>query len=35
MREGAVLAAAKAGPAWRDRLPALVHGWAGETDASG
>jgi exopolyphosphatase / guanosine-5'-triphosphate,3'-diphosphate pyrophosphatase len=27
MREGAVLAAAKAGPGWRDRLPALVHGW--------
>ena len=27
MREGAVLAAAKAGPGWRDRLPVLVHGW--------
>ena len=35
MREGAVLAAAKAGPAWRDRLPVLVHGWASEAEASG
>ena len=30
MREGAVLAAAKAGAAWRDRLPVLVHGWEDE-----
>ena len=30
MREGAVLAAAQAGPAWRDRLPVLVHGWDDE-----
>lgn len=27
MREGAVLAVAKAGAAWRDRLSTLVHGW--------
>ena len=27
IREGAVLAAAAAGPAWRDRLPRLVAGW--------
>ena len=27
IREGAVLAAASAGPAWRDRLPFLVTGW--------
>ena len=30
MREGAVLVVAKAGAAWRDRLPVLVHGWEGE-----
>ncbi len=34
MREGAVLAAAKAGAAWRDRLPMLVHGWEDEGSAS-
>jgi len=28
IREGAVLAAAIAGPAWRDRLPELVRGWS-------
>ena len=27
IREGAILAAAHAGQAWRDRLPALAHGW--------
>lgn len=27
LREGAVLVAAHAGRAWRDRLPALAHGW--------
>ncbi len=27
IREGAVLAAAAAGPCWRDRLPTLVKGW--------
>jgi exopolyphosphatase/pppGpp-phosphohydrolase len=27
LREGAVLAVDRAGRAWRDRLPALVHGW--------
>jgi hypothetical protein len=27
IREGAVLAAAAAGPGWRDRLPELVRGW--------
>lgn len=27
LREGAILAVDHAGPAWRDRLPALVHGW--------
>jgi exopolyphosphatase/pppGpp-phosphohydrolase len=27
MREGAVLVAAHAGRAWRDRLPDLAHGW--------
>lgn len=27
MREGAILAAHHAGRAWRDRLPALAHGW--------
>jgi exopolyphosphatase/pppGpp-phosphohydrolase len=29
IREGALIAADRAGPAWRDRLEALVHGWAG------
>jgi exopolyphosphatase/pppGpp-phosphohydrolase len=29
MREGAVLAAARAGATWRDQLPALVRGWEG------
>jgi hypothetical protein len=27
IREGAVLIADHAGRAWRDRLPALAHGW--------
>ncbi len=27
MREGAILVAQHAGPAWRDRLPELAHGW--------
>ena len=27
LREGAILAAAHAGPRWRDRLPELAHGW--------
>jgi exopolyphosphatase/guanosine-5'-triphosphate,3'-diphosphate pyrophosphatase len=27
LREGAILAAAHEGPYWRDRLPALAHGW--------
>ena len=27
IREGAILAAAHAGRAWRDRLPELAHGW--------
>jgi exopolyphosphatase/guanosine-5'-triphosphate,3'-diphosphate pyrophosphatase len=27
IREGAILAVAHAGPAWRDRLPSLAHGW--------
>jgi exopolyphosphatase/guanosine-5'-triphosphate,3'-diphosphate pyrophosphatase len=27
LREGAILAAQHAGPAWRDRLPNLAHGW--------
>ncbi len=27
MREGAILVAEHAGPAWRDRLPELAHGW--------
>ena len=27
LREGAILAAAHAGPHWRDRLPELAHGW--------
>ena len=31
MREGTILVVAKAGAAWRDRLPALVHGWENET----
>ncbi len=30
IREGLVLATAAAGPAWRDRLPALVRGWSDE-----
>jgi exopolyphosphatase/pppGpp-phosphohydrolase len=30
MREGTILAVAKAGAAWRDRLPVLVHGWEAE-----
>jgi exopolyphosphatase/guanosine-5'-triphosphate,3'-diphosphate pyrophosphatase len=29
IREGAILAAAHAGHAWRDRLPVLAHGWRG------
>ncbi len=35
MREGAILAFAKAGAAWRDRLPALVHGWEDELRGDG
>ncbi len=35
MREGAVLAAARAGAAWRDRLPMLVHGWEEQTVVPG
>jgi exopolyphosphatase/pppGpp-phosphohydrolase len=27
IREGAILAEAHAGSAWRDRLPQLAHGW--------
>ncbi len=29
IRDGAILAAAHAGLAWRDRLPVLAHGWRG------
>jgi exopolyphosphatase / guanosine-5'-triphosphate,3'-diphosphate pyrophosphatase len=29
IRDGAILAAAHAGHAWRDRLPVLAHGWRG------
>ena len=29
IREGALIAVARAGPAWRDRLEPLAHGWAG------
>ena len=29
IREGALIAVARAGPAWRDRLAPLAHGWAG------
>ena len=29
IREGALIAADRAGPAWRDQLAALAHGWAG------
>jgi exopolyphosphatase/guanosine-5'-triphosphate,3'-diphosphate pyrophosphatase len=29
IREGALIAVARAGPAWRDRLAPLVHGWTG------
>jgi exopolyphosphatase / guanosine-5'-triphosphate,3'-diphosphate pyrophosphatase len=29
IREGALIAVARAGPAWRDLLEPLVHGWAG------
>lgn len=29
IREGTILAAAHAGPAWRDRLASLAHGWRG------
>lgn len=29
VREGAILAVEHAGPAWRDRLPDLAHGWRG------
>lgn len=29
LREGAILVAAHAGRAWRDRLPELAHGWRG------
>ncbi len=27
LREGTILAVARAGPSWRDRLPELAHGW--------
>lgn len=30
IREGAVLAVSHAGPAWRDRLDQLAHGWVGD-----
>jgi exopolyphosphatase/guanosine-5'-triphosphate,3'-diphosphate pyrophosphatase len=29
IREGALIAVARAGPAWRDQLAPLAHGWAG------
>jgi exopolyphosphatase/guanosine-5'-triphosphate,3'-diphosphate pyrophosphatase len=29
IREGALIAAARAGPTWRDRLEPLAHGWTG------
>lgn len=29
IREGAIVAASRAGPAWRDRLEELAHGWIG------
>jgi exopolyphosphatase/guanosine-5'-triphosphate,3'-diphosphate pyrophosphatase len=29
IREGALIAVARAGPAWRDRLAPLAHGWTG------
>jgi exopolyphosphatase/guanosine-5'-triphosphate,3'-diphosphate pyrophosphatase len=29
IREGAIIAAARAGPGWRDRLEELAHGWIG------
>lgn len=36
MREGAILIADHAGPAWRDRLPSLAHGWRpGDEPATG
>ncbi len=35
MREGAILAVARAGAAWRDRLPVLVHGWEAEPRGEG
>ncbi len=34
IREGLVLALARAGAGWRDRLDALVHGWGGEAATS-
>ncbi len=27
LREGTILAVSHAGPAWRDQLPDLAHGW--------
>ncbi len=34
LREGAVLALARAGGTWRERLSALTHGWAGQVGAA-
>jgi exopolyphosphatase/guanosine-5'-triphosphate,3'-diphosphate pyrophosphatase len=35
LREGAVLALARAGGAWRQRLPRLTHGWRGQGEPRG
>jgi hypothetical protein len=32
IREGLVLALARAGAGWRDRLDALAHGWGGDSE---
>ena len=34
IREGLVLALARAGAGWRDRLDALAHGWGGDAAIS-
>jgi exopolyphosphatase/pppGpp-phosphohydrolase len=34
IREGLVLALARAGDGWRDRLDALAHGWGGDAATS-
>ena len=34
IREGTVLALARAGAAWRDRLEALAHGWGADPDGT-